>query len=101
MHQLIKGDALFSEKLACIDCGVSYPEIAPRIFSFNSPYGACPECAGIGSLIEIDEELVVPNKNLSIREGAIRPWERRSSVYYYQMLESLAKHYGFDLRTPF
>ncbi len=96
-----KGDALFSEKLACIDCGVSYPEIAPRIFSFNSPYGACPECAGIGSLIEIDEELVVPNKNLSIREGAIRPWERRSSVYYYQMLESLSKHYGFDLHTPF
>ncbi len=96
-----KGDALFSEKLACIDCNVSYPEIAPRIFSFNSPYGACPECAGIGSLIEIDEDLVVPNKNLSIREGAIRPWERRSSVYYYQMLESLAKHYGFDLRTPF
>ncbi|MBI5042921.1 MAG: excinuclease ABC subunit UvrA [Nitrospirae bacterium] len=95
------GDTLFSEKLACIDCGVSYPEIAPRIFSFNSPYGACPECAGIGSLIEIDEDLVVPNKNLSIREGAIRPWERRSSVYYYQMLESLSKHYGFDLRTPF
>ncbi|MBI3354233.1 MAG: excinuclease ABC subunit UvrA [Nitrospirae bacterium] len=96
-----KGDALYSEKLACIDCGVSYPEVAPRTFSFNSPYGACTECSGIGSLIEVDEDLVAPNKNLSLREGAIKPWERRSSVYYYQMLESLAKHYGFDLRAPF
>lgn len=96
-----KGDTLYSEKLACIDCGVSYPEVAPRTFSFNSPYGACTECSGIGSLIEVDEDLVAPNKNLSLREGAIKPWERRSSVYYYQMLESLAKHYGFDLRAPF
>ncbi|MEK6682218.1 MAG: excinuclease ABC subunit UvrA [Nitrospirota bacterium] len=96
-----KGDTLYSEKLACIDCGVSYPEVAPRTFSFNSPYGACTECSGIGSLIEVDEDLVEPNKNLSLREGAIKPWERRSSVYYYQMLESLAKHYGFDLRAPF
>ncbi|MFQ5456353.1 MAG: excinuclease ABC subunit UvrA [Nitrospirota bacterium] len=94
-------DLLFSEKLACIECGVSYPEISPRIFSFNSPHGACPECDGLGTKRDIDPDLVVFNKELSIRQGVIRPWEKRSSIYYYQMLEALSKHYGFSLLMPF
>jgi len=96
-----KEELLFSEHLACVDCGVSYPEIEPRIFSFNSPHGACPSCDGLGTTLDIDPDRVVPNKQLSLREGAIRPWERRSSMFYYQMLEALADHYHFDLRAPF
>ncbi len=96
-----KEELLFSEHLACVDCGVSYPKIEPRAFSFNSPHGACPSCDGLGTTLDIDPDWVVPNKELSIREGAIRPWERRSSMFYYQMLEALAEHYGFDPRTPF
>jgi len=94
-------EALFSERLACSDCGVSYPELAPRIFSFNSPHGACPACDGLGTRMDLDPELVVPNKSSSLREGAIRPWEKRTSLFYYHMLESVSEHYGFDLRTPF
>lgn len=94
-------ETLFSEQLACSDCGVSYPELAPRIFSFNSPHGACPACDGLGTRMDIDPDLVVPNKSLSLRDGAIRPWERRTSVFYYQMLETVSEHYGFDLKTPF
>lgn len=94
-------DFLFSEKLACIDCGTSYPEIAPRVFSFNSPYGACPECDGLGIKMELDPDLVVPDKTKSLREGAIAPWEGSSSTYLYQMLEALAAHYHFNLDTPF
>ncbi len=96
-----KQELLFSEHLACVDCGVSYPEIEPRIFSFNSPHGACPSCDGLGTTLDIDPNRVISNKQLSIREGAIRPWERRSSMFYYQMLEALAEHYNFDLRAPF
>ncbi len=96
-----KEEALFSEHLACVDCGVSYPEVEPRIFSFNSPHGACPACDGLGTTLDIDPDLVISNKQLSLREGAIRPWERRSSMFYYQMLEALATHFGFNLRTPF
>ncbi|MBI3804993.1 MAG: excinuclease ABC subunit UvrA [Nitrospirae bacterium] len=96
-----KESLLFSEHLACVDCGVSYPEIEPRVFSFNSPHGACPSCDGLGTTLDIDPDRVVPNKQLSLREGAIRPWERRSSMFYYQMLEALSEHYSFDLRAPF
>ncbi|MFQ5781127.1 MAG: excinuclease ABC subunit UvrA, partial [Nitrospiria bacterium] len=100
---ILKGKeaTLFSEHLACVECGISYPEIEPRVFSFNSPHGACPACDGLGTTLDIDPNLVVPNKALSIREGAIRPWERRSSIFYYQVLESLADHYKFNLRAPF
>jgi len=94
-------ELLLSERMACIACGISYPEIEPRIFSFNSPHGACAACGGLGTTMDIDPERVVPNPTLSLRSGAIRPWERRSSVFYYQMLEALAEHYGFDLRMPF
>ena len=94
-------ETLFSERLACSDCGVSYPELAPRIFSFNSPHGACPACDGLGTRMDIDPDLVIPDPSLSLREGAIRPWEKRTSLFYYQMLEAVSKHFGFDLRTPF
>ncbi|MBI3611556.1 MAG: excinuclease ABC subunit UvrA [Nitrospirae bacterium] len=94
-------ETLFSEKLACIECGISLPELTPRVFSFNNPHGACPTCDGLGSTMDLDPDLIIPDKSLSLRDGAIKPWEKRFSVYYYQMLESVAKHYGFDLRTPF
>jgi excinuclease ABC subunit A len=90
----------FSERFACIECGFSLPELSPRIFSFNNPHGACPSCDGLGYRMEFDPDVVVPNPNLSIREGAILPWENRSSVYFAQMLESLEKHFGFSIYTP-
>jgi len=96
-----KKELLFSEKNACVDCGVSFPEISPRIFSFNNPHGACPACGGLGSKMYFDPGLVVPNRNLSIREGAILPWANRKSIYYHQMLDALARHYRFDIYTPF
>ncbi|RII28526.1 MAG: excinuclease ABC subunit UvrA [Geobacter sp.] len=92
---------LFSESLACIDCGISYPEMTPRMFSFNNPYGACPDCTGLGTRMYFDAELVVPNPDLSIRDGAIAPWEKRLSGWYHLTLEALAKAYDFDIRTPF
>nr|NIS40818.1 excinuclease ABC subunit UvrA [Desulfuromonadales bacterium] len=92
---------LFSEKHACIECGLSYPEITPRMFSFNNPYGACSDCTGLGTRMYFDPELVVPNEALSLREGAIAPWEGRSGVYYQQLVEALSDHFDFDLRTAF
>ncbi len=92
---------LFSERFACITCGVSYPEITPRMFSFNNPFGACPACDGLGTKSFFDPALIVPNENLSIREGAIVPWEKKSSIYYHQMLEALSRHYRFDIYTPY
>jgi excinuclease ABC subunit A len=94
-------ELLFSERYACKFCGIGFAELAPRIFSFNSPYGACPDCSGLGTRMYFDEDLVVPDANLSIREGAIAPWERRNSIHFYQMLESLSSHYGFDINVPF
>ncbi|MDX1764400.1 MAG: excinuclease ABC subunit UvrA [bacterium] len=91
----------FSERLACIDCGVSYPEVDPPLFSFNSPQGACTKCGGIGTLMRLDPELVVPDRSLSLREGAIKPWMKRNSIYFHQTIRSLARHYGFDINTPF
>ncbi|HEY3346293.1 MAG TPA: excinuclease ABC subunit UvrA, partial [Nitrospirota bacterium] len=93
-------DILFSEKLACIECGISYPEVSPRMFSFNAPHGACPECDGLGVTMDIDPDMVVPNKELSIREGAVKPWSKRTSMFYFQILEAIADHFGFDLATP-
>ena len=100
--QIVDGDRLtFSEKFACTDCGISYPEIAPRMFSFNNPYGACPDCTGLGTRMYFDADLVVPNPDLSIREGAIAPWEKRLSGWYHLILEALAKAYTFSITTPF
>jgi excinuclease ABC subunit A len=90
-------ELLFSEHFACVHCGVSLGEIAPRTFSFNSPHGACPACTGLGMKLEIDPELVL-NKNLSIREGAIRPWQFHN--WYLYEVESLARSNGFSLKTP-
>jgi len=92
---------IFSEKFACVDCGVSYSEITPRMFSFNSPYGACPACGGLGNKLYLDPELIVPNPELSIREGALDPWAKRNSVYFHQILDALSEHYTFDIYTPF
>jgi excinuclease ABC subunit A len=99
---IAEGDTLlFSEALACIDCGISYPEMTPRMFSFNNPYGACPDCTGLGTRMYFDPDLVVPNPDLSLREGAIAPWEKRLSGWFHLTLEALAKAYRFDIRTPF
>ncbi|HNS56165.1 MAG TPA: excinuclease ABC subunit UvrA, partial [Smithellaceae bacterium] len=94
-------ETLYSEKYACPDCGISMPLLAPRMFSFNSPYGACPECNGLGSLTHFAAHLVVPDAGLTLREGAIAPWAGRSSLYYFSMLDALAAHYNFDVNKPF
>lgn len=92
---------VLSEKFACPEHGVSLGEISPRLFSFNNPFGACETCSGLGVQIRFDADLVVPNPALSIRGGAIAPWQRRDSVFYYQMIDALADHYSFDIHTPF
>ena len=91
-------ELLFSEHFACVYDGISLGEITPRTFSFNSPHGACPACTGLGVKLEIDPDMVIPNKELSIAQGAIRPWQFQS--WYYYQLESLARRYGFSLNTP-
>jgi excinuclease ABC subunit A len=95
-------EVLYSEHAACLDCGASFPEINPRMFSFNNPHGACPECAGLGTRDYFDAELLVPDPNLSIAEGAIAPFRRKGhhASYYKRMLEAVAEHIGFDLHTP-
>ncbi len=93
-------DLIFSEKFACINCGISYPEITPRLFSFNNPHGACPDCDGIGAKMFFDPDLVVPNGELSLREGAIEPWEKRNAPFFQGILEALAAHYKIDMYTP-
>ena len=91
---------LFSSKFACPVSGFTIEEIEPRIFSFNNPYGACPECDGIGTDLSVDPNLVVPNKKLSINDGAIAPWPISTSAYYKQVCESISKHFKFSLSTP-
>jgi excinuclease ABC subunit A len=90
----------FSEHMACAHCGRSFDELAPRNFSFNSPYGACERCDGLGTRYEVDPELVVPNDDLSIRDGAIAPWAGFRSHYFERVLESLSREYGFSVDTP-
>ncbi len=90
----------FSEKLACADCGISFPEVSPRMFSFNNPYGACPECGGIGSRDEIDPDRLVPNPARSLKDGALAPWAGRETSYFRQTLAVLAKRHRFSLETP-
>ncbi len=100
--ELLGGESMtFSEKFACIDCGVSYPDIGPQMFSFNNPQGACADCNGLGIKQFFDEAQVVPNPDLSLRDGAIVPWTGRYEDYYWNQLESLSKHYKFDVYTPF
>jgi excinuclease ABC subunit A len=92
---------LLSQHRACVECGVSYPELAPSLFSFNSPNGACPECGGLGVLERFDPERVVPDPSLSLSRGAVEPWSRgKAAAYYGELLKSLAEHYGIDLERP-
>ncbi|MBE6489962.1 MAG: excinuclease ABC subunit UvrA [Methanobrevibacter sp.] len=93
----------YSEHFACVDCGINFEELTPRMFSFNAPQGACPECNGIGSKMEIDPDLVVPDKSMTLNEGAIVPWasSAKRENYYFQMLDAVSKHFGFSMDTPF
>ena len=93
-------ERIFSSNFACIDCGFSFEEMSPRMFSFNSPYGACPQCSGLGITMEFDPQFVIPNPELSIAEGAIHPWGGNQG-YYKQFLESFARHHNIDLYKPF
>lgn len=93
-------ELLFSEHHACPHCGFSIGELEPRMFSFNSPFGACPACDGLGSKLEVDLDLVIPNKDLTLRNHAIAPWEPTSSQYYPQMLEAVCNHYGINMDIP-
>ena len=94
-------ELIFSEKLACPKCGLSFEELAPRSFSFNSPYGACPKCSGLGYDFVIDPDLVIPDRKKSIKQGAIYPWSKTSTSYYDDVLASVAFHYNIDLDKPF
>ncbi len=96
-----KEDHLFSEKFACKDCGISYEEPTPRMFSFNSPFGACRYCTGLGYNMEIDPDLVVPDNTISVAQGAIAPWGVPRGSYYFGMLRAVSEHFGFSLRKPF
>ncbi len=99
---LLQGEPLvFSEKAACMLCGISYPPFTPASFSFNSPLGACPACDGLGSMIVFDPDLIVPDRNLSLRDGAIAPWQNRHSVYFYQVLDAITQHFQVNIYTPF
>ena len=93
-------ELLFSERFACVHCGVSLGEIEPRTFSFNSPHGACPTCTGLGFKLEIDPELIIPNKDLALANGAVVPWSRSgsSSPWYASLLDSLAEAHGFSTK---
>lgn len=95
------GEAFFfSENAACRDCGISYPEFTPASFSFNSPHGACTACDGLGSTTEFDPGLIIPDRDLSLRDGAVTPWSGRSSVQFTEFLDALTNHYGIDIYTP-
>ncbi len=95
-----KEELLFSQNLACPECGFSIEELAPRMFSFNSPFGACPECDGLGSKMIVDPDLLVPDPKLSIDEGAFEAWAGSTSNYYPQFLAAVCEHYGIPMKVP-
>lgn len=98
---IIDGETItFSQNFACIECGFSFEEISPRMFSFNNPYGACEECGGLGSHLEPDPELIVPDPYLSLEEGALAPWSKSTSTYYNTMLRAVAKEMNIDTKVP-
>jgi excinuclease ABC subunit A len=100
--QNVQQNILFSQKFACVQCGISYLELTPRMFSFNNPHGACATCSGLGTSMYFDPDLIVPNEELSLKQGAIAPWERKSiGPAKDDVLQALAAHFGFDLDTPF
>ncbi len=92
---------IFSEKLACPNCNISFEELAPRIFSFNSPYGACETCSGLGAHFEMDPDLLIPDRKKSLKSGAIYPWAKTGNQYYQDVLSSVAEHFGIDMDLPF
>lgn len=94
-------ELLFSQNFACPICGFSIDELEPRMFSFNSPFGACTSCDGLGSRLEVDPDLIVSDPTKSIAEGALVPWNSTTSLYYFSLLKGVAEHYGFDFNTPF
>ncbi len=111
-----ESEVIFSENFACPTCGISLPEIEPRLFSFNSPFGACPHCTGLGNTLEVEPELVIPNQNLTLAEGAIKPWatashrvgrpalpdaSRGRQSWYWWILSDLAERFKFSLNTPY
>ncbi|HYB40372.1 MAG TPA: excinuclease ABC subunit UvrA, partial [Candidatus Methylomirabilis sp.] len=99
--EVVDGPALlFSERLACARCGISFPEVSPRMFSFNNPYGACSGCGGLGTRYEVDPELLVPDARKSLAEGALAPWAGQAGGIFRQTLRVLAKRHGFGLDTP-
>ena len=95
-------DLIFSQHFACTKCDISLPEIEPRSFSFNNPHGACPDCTGLGTKLEIDANLIIPNKKLTLAEGAVRPWSRTSAnqTWYFRVLEAVAKAHDFSVNVP-
>ncbi len=97
----VQQEVLQSEALACVDCGISFEELAPRMFSFNNPHGACPTCTGLGTTMEVEPELVIPDPNVSIAEGAVRPWSMRRMLdgMYRKALECVCRHYGQRITT--
>ena len=97
IHDEPEREELFSERLACDQCGVSLPDLSPQMFSFNSPQGACPRCDGLGNHVFFDPDLVVPDSSLSLRNGAVAPWEKRDSVYHFQTLDALSQALNFSL----
>lgn len=96
-----KEEMLFSQNFACVDCGISLEELSPRMFSFNSPFGACPHCSGLGINMEVDNDLIIPDLNKSAAEGAVAAWSNNPKSYYFKMLEAVLNHYGYDVNTPF
>ncbi|HPG38796.1 MAG TPA: excinuclease ABC subunit UvrA [bacterium] len=94
-------EQLFSENYACIDCGISYEELAPRMFSFNSPFGACPTCNGLGTKMEIQPDLVVPDQSLSLDKGALVPWGKLSEGWYITLAKGVVERYNYTIDTPF
>jgi excinuclease ABC subunit A len=95
------GDRLFSRRLACVDCGISMPEMTPRAFSFNSPHGACVECQGLGAMVDFDPARLIPDESKSLAEGAIVPWARGDRKLVKEALQALSRDYGIDLNVPF
>ena len=101
---VVNGDQhLFSEHFACVHCAISLGELEPRTFSFNNPHGACTTCTGLGYKLEIDPDLVVPDKNMTLREGGVQAWARTGTMspWYFSQLESLGRAYEFDTDIPF
>jgi excinuclease ABC subunit A len=94
-------EIFFSQKAACTQCGISIPELTPQMFSFNNPQGACPECSGLGSKRDLDPDLIIPEPTRSLREGAIKPWASRNSLYFHQLLDAICGHFKIDPYTPF